>query len=55
MSVLAILTRNDVSAQEHEIIVAMIAMQVGWKLEEIQYHHHCTIIVVFSIYQFYFQ
>ena len=40
MSCLTILTRNDVSAQEHEIIVVMIAaMQVGWKLEEIQYQH----------------
>jgi len=55
IDVLKVLTRNDFSTQEHEIIVAMIAMQVGWKLEEIQYQHHCTIIFMVSIYQFYFE
>ena len=29
--VLTILTRNDASAQEHEIVVGMIAMHAGWK------------------------
>ena len=48
--VLTILTRNDVSAQEHEIIVVMIAaMQVGWKLEEIQYQHPQKLLGCFPL------